>query len=98
MKSKYFLCYWKLKNYQNLEKKWSIQLILPSVALFFCIIFYFIFFSQVKFYLETTFHHYIASLLDMLQSLLTVSTDNIFTTMFLPINLCYSREGTIFKY
>ena len=55
------------------------------------------FFFTVKILLRNiTFHHYIASLLDMLQSLLTVSTYNIFTTMFLPIDLCYSREGPIF--
>ena len=40
-------------------------------------------FTQLKFYLETTFHHYIASLLDMLQSLLTVSTYNV--TCFYPL-------------
>ena len=58
----------------------------------------FCFYTVKILFRNITFHHYIASLLDMLQSLLTVSTYNIFTTMFLPIDSCYSREGPNFNY
>ena len=50
-------------------------------------------FTQLKFYLETTFHHYIVSLLDMLQSLPTVSTYNV--TCFYPLTYVTAEKDYI---